>query len=95
MYVHLVPPGRLASPKLLPVMPFLYPSFDPPNFPFMRCSNVIRLCFQIQNPVAIPMVAPTRYEVLILSIAQWGIVTVIAYILPDVHISINECQSWS
>ena len=64
-----------------------------PNLPQMRLLDELRLSIQVQNAIAIPMVARARDQILrmqIRRIARGGVVRVVADVEPDVDVAVDK-----
>ena len=62
----------------------------------MRLLDELRLCIEIQNTVAIPVMARAGNQVLrikVSRIAGWSVIRVVADVEPDVDVAVDEGQA--
>ena len=59
----------------------------------MCCLDIVRLSVQVQDTITVPVVTPSRNQILVLSITQRCLITMIANVFPDIDIAVDEGET--
>lgn len=79
-------------PLPLDLIPLVQPGMHMPQLPLMRGTDEIRLGVDVQNPIAVPMVARAGDLHLLRAVARAGVVAVVAHVAPHVARPVDQHQ---